>query len=598
MIVYQNTKKGFRGDYLNGGLINLIKVLTRDIIKVTPSPAEIKAWENSLKEMMLILSDNSIDDEILIAIEYQIPATSKRIDFLVIDDNKMAIIELKQWQEIEKTSMQNVVKTYIGGKKRETIHPSYQVYTYARFIEDFNVFARKQLRIIPCVYMHNMGRNREFLDYEIVEKTEIFFQNERKKLIELLSTFKPAKGILEKLDSSVLCPSKSLIDSLSNMLKGNEEFILLDEQRVVYEKAIDLAKKSKKKNKVVYIVEGGPGSGKSVVAVNLLVNFTRNKKNVRYVTKNSAIREINKQKLKGEYKNKIIDMLFTSSGSFVSAVENEYDILIVDEAHRLNEKSGIFSNKGENQIKEIINAAKFSIFFIDEDQKVTFKDIGSIEEIKKWSEHFGAEVYEDKLISQFRCNGNDGYIAWLDNVLEIRETANKTLEGIDYDFKVFDKISDMYEELQRKKNSAIVAGYCWGWISKKENRDDIVIENFSKKWNLQEDGGLWLIRNPLNQVGCIHTIQGLECDYIGVIIGNDLIYDDGIKTQPEKRAKTDKSLSGYKKMSKSNALKAAELADKIIKNTYKVLMSRGMKGCYVYATDEKLREYLKDQIKI
>ena len=596
MIVYQNTKKGFLEDFINDTLINLLKTLTKEIINVTPSPSEIRAWENSLKEMFVVLSDSSIDENILIAIEYQIPATSKRIDFLVIDDKKMAIIELKQWQKIEKTDMEDVVITFLGKNKRETIHPSYQAYSYARFIKDFNLFARK-LEIIPCVYMHNMEENEVFNSYKIVSETKVFFKNQRKDLIKFISTFKPSKDVLEKLDSSALAPSKSLINSLKSMLEGNEEFVLLDEQKVVFEKALSLAKKSNNKNKKVYIVKGGPGSGKSVVAVNLLVEFIKNKKQARYVSKNSAVREVNLSKLKGKKLEGVsVNMLFVSSGSFIGAVKNEYDVLIVDEAHRLNEKSGIFGNMGENQVKEIINAAKLSVFFIDEDQKVTFKDIGSIEEIKKWAKHFGAEIYEDELKSQFRCNGSDGYIAWLDDVLEIRESANKTLEGIDYDFKVFDDVNEMYEELKKKENSAIVAGYCWDWVSKKENRDDIIIGNFSKKWNLNEDKGLWLLKNPLNQVGCIHTIQGLECDYIGVIIGDDLVYDNGIKTQPEKRAKTDKSLNGYKKMLKSNPKKAEKLADKIIKNTYRVLMSRGLKGCYVYATDEKLRKYLKGRI--
>jgi len=593
LIVYQNTKKGFLEDFLNDNLINLLKRLSKDIINVTPSPSELRAWENSLKEMYIVLSHKDIDDNVLLAIEYQIPATSKRVDFLVIDDEKMAIIELKQWQKIDPTPMPNLVKTFINGKKRETIHPSYQAYSYARFIKDFNVFAKK-INIIPCVYMHNMEKNDDFLSYEAVSKTKVFFKNQRKELAEFISGFKPSKNVLEKLDSAAILPSKSLINALEGMIKGNEEFVLLDEQRVIYEKALEF---SKSKNKKVYIVKGGPGSGKSVVAINLLVEFIKRKKNARYVTKNSAVREVNLSRLKGEKIEDVsVNMLFVSSGSFINALEDEYDVLIVDEAHRLNEKSGIFSNKGENQIKEIINGAKFSIFFIDEDQKVTFKDIGSIDEIKKWAKELGAEIIEDELTSQFRCNGSDGYIAWLDDVLEIRETSNKTLDGIDYDFRVFDDVNEMYDELKKRKNSAIVAGYCWDWISKKENKDDIVIGDFSKKWNLTEDKGLWLLKNPLNQVGCIHTIQGLEVDYIGVIIGEDLVYDNGIKTKPENRAKTDKSLSGYKKMLKENPLKAKKLADKIIKNTYKVLMTRGMKGCYVYAVDNKLREYLKDRI--
>jgi DUF2075 family protein len=594
MIVYQNSKKGFLKDIELGIIENLIEDLLKDILNIKVSTSEKNSWKESLIRMYLVLNDKKIDDNLLIAIEYQIPGTSKRIDFMVLGDKKGYLVELKQWQEIKKTDMPNIVKTFLGNKERETIHPSYQVYSYSRFLIDFNEYVRKNIDIKPVVFMHNMERNRDFLEYEITKETEIFFAGEIEEFRKIFYGLKPPKkDLLEKIDSSAVSPSKSLIDSLKKMLEGNEEFILLDEQRLVFEKALDF---SGKKGKKVFIVKGGPGSGKSVVAINLLVEFIKKKKNARYVTKNSAPREVYKQKLKGKYTNKAIDNLFTSSGSFVNSPENEYDVLIVDESHRLNEKSGLFA-KGENQIKEIINASKLSIFFIDEDQKVTFKDIGSVDEIKKWAEFFDAEVYEEELKSQFRCKGSDGYLAWLDDVLEIRESANKTLDGIDYDFRVFDDIDEMYKELKKHKNSAIVAGYCWDWISKKENRDDIVIGDFSKKWNLAEDGFSWLLKNPLNQVGCIHTVQGLEVDYIGVIIGEDLIYNNGIITQPEKRAKTDKSLSGYKKMLKNYPVKAEELADKIIKNTYKTLMTRGMKGCFVYAVDENLRKYLKERIR-
>jgi len=592
MIIYQNIKKGFLEDVESGSIENLIENLLKSILNIKVSPSEKNSFKESLLRMYMVLNDVKIKDDLVVAVEYQIPATSKRIDFLVLGDKKGYLIELKQWEKIEKTFMPNIVKTFLGRKKRETVHPSYQAYSYSRFLIDFNEYVRKNIDIEPVVFMHNMEKNNEFLGYEIVKETRVFFKNDILDFRELLKNLDtPSRNILEKIDSSAISPSKSLVDSLVKMLEGNEEFILLDEQRLVFEKAINL---SKKKGKKVFIVKGGPGSGKSVVAVNLLVEFIKNKKNVRYVTKNSAPREVYKTKLKGIYKNKIIDNLFTSSGSFVNSLENEYDVLIVDEAHRLNEKSGLFA-KGENQIKEIINASKFSIFFIDEDQKVTFKDIGSVEEIKKWAKELDAQIYEEELTSQFRCNGSDGYLAWLDDLLEIRESANKTLDGIDYDFRVFDDVEDMYEELKKYKNSAIVAGYCWDWVSKKEAKDDIVIGNFSKKWNLEEDGFVWLLKNPLNQVGCIHTIQGLEVDYIGVIIGEDLIYDNGIITQPQKRAKTDKSLSGYKKMLKEDKIKAEELADKIIKNTYRVLMSRGLKGCFVYAVDKNLRKYLKER---
>jgi hypothetical protein len=105
--------------------------------------------------------------------------------------------------------------------------------------------------------------------------------------------------------------------------------------------------------------------------------------------------------------------------------------LLVDEAHRLNEKSGLYGNLGENQIKELINASRFNVFFIDEAQRVTLKDIGSIQTIYQWADKCQSTVTELDLVSQFRCNGSDGYLAWIDNSLQIRETANPTLEDID-----------------------------------------------------------------------------------------------------------------------------------------------------------------------
>ena len=330
------------------------------------------------------------------------------------------------------------------------------------------------------------------------------------------------------------------------MIKGNQEFVMIDEQKIVYETALSLARKSSRDNKNVLIVEGGPGTGKSVVAINLLVQITKIGLNTQYVTKNAAPRAVFESKLTGTLKKTEISNMFTGSGSYIGCEPDTFDCLIVDEAHRLNKKSGMFKNLGENQIKEIIEVSKSSIFFIDEDQKVTWQDIGKKEEIEKWANQIGAKVQNLKLESQFRCNGSDGYLSWLDNILDIEDTANATLEGIEYDFKVIDspnELRDLIFDKNKINNKArLVAGYCWDWISKKnKNLNDIVIPeyNFGMKWNLASDGNIWIISpKSVNEIGCIHTCQGLEVDYIGVIIGNDFIVRNGkVITNPSKRAK-------------------------------------------------------------
>jgi DUF2075 family protein len=296
--------------------------------------------------------------------------------------------------------------------------------------------------------------------------------------------------------------------------------------------------------------------------------------------------------------------MFCGSGAYHSAKENSFDCLIVDEAHRLNEKSGIFSS-GENQIMEIIKSSKSSVFFLDEDQRVTLKDIGEKTEILRWAKKLKAEVSELTLESQFRCNGSDGYLAWLDNTLQIRGTANDTLREIDYDFRIVDSPSELHDLIRAKNRinnkARVVAGYCWKWISKKDPRlKDIVIGDYSATWNLNSDGQAWIIKpDSVSEVGCIHTCQGLEVDYIGVIIGPDMIVRNGeIITQPDKRASEDKSIHGWRAMNKEEPEATMKHLDAIIKNTYRTLMTRGQKGCYVYFVDKELEEYIKNRVGV
>ena len=388
------------------------------------------------------------------------------------------------------------------------------------------------------------------------------------------------------------------------MLNGNKEFIMIDEQKVVYEKILATALLCMQDDrKRTIIVQGGPGTGKSVIAINLLAELTKRGQYVQYASKNSAPRQVYAAKLKGSRTKNSIDNMFKGTGSYTEAESGIVHTIIVDEAHRMNEKSGMFHNKGENQIKEVIHASHCSVLFIDESQRVTLNDIGSIAEIEKWAKLEKSEVTKMQLLSQFRCNGSDGYLAWLDDVLEIHETGNYNLDGIDYDIRILDSPNEVRNLIIERNNenhrSRMLAGYCWNWIS--EGKDDsnvfdIRIGDFAMSWNLG-NSIFALDDTSIDQVGCIHTSQGLEFDYVGVIIGDDMRYEDNhIITDYTKRAKTDQSIKGLKKISKINPKEADKLAEEIIKNTYRTLMTRGMKGCYVYCTDRALSDYLKGRL--
>lgn len=614
MLVYIEDKKTFTEDVLENNIEEKILNLMQEKLGKRVSPNEIRSWKNSLPYMDRVLNNPVIPDNAGIAIEYGIPQTSKRVDFIITgtDDTGMqtaVIVELKQWEKVELTSKDAIVSTYLGGRQRETSHPSYQAWSYSSLLEDFNEEARaNDVSLYPCAYLHNCISDDVICNsfyQEHIDKAPLFLKSDATKLREFIAQHVKhgdSGDLMYRIRDGKISPSKNLADKLQSLISGNKEFLMIDDQKLVYETAMDLCGKASPTKKEVLIVEGGPGTGKSVVAINLLVDIINQKKNTKYVTKNAAPRTVYESKLIGSMKKTEISNLFTGSGTFTTTPNGTFDALVVDEAHRLNAKSGMFQNKGENQIKEIIYAANCSVFFIDEDQRVHFKDIGTIDEIKKWASNQNANVTEMKLESQFRCNGSDGYLAWVDNTLQVRPTVNETLQDIDYKFTVCESPIQMQErifDLNKINNkSRIVAGYCWKWEGKKDKSiEDIVIAkyNFSAKWNLADDGNLWIVnKESVNEIGCIHTCQGLELDYIGVIIGPDLVVRNGeVVTNGNERASSDASIKGYKKLLKSSPEEAKAKADMIIKNTYRTLMTRGQKGCFVFSTDLETNEYIE-----
>lgn len=618
MIVYQSTKSGFLNDVLSNNISDIIHSAYYERLGRYTSQNEVNSWTNSMMYMNTILSDTQIPDNAGISIEFQIPLTSKRIDFIItgLNDTKkeqVIIVELKQWSTAQLTDKDAIVITRFQHGDSETAHPSYQAWSYASMIYNFNSTVQDdEIALKPCAYLHNYNPDNviknDFYKYYL-EKAPVFLKPDAVRLRDFIKKhikYGDDKDILYKIENGRIRPSKQLVDSLSSMLQGNMDFIMIDDQKVVYETAVSFALKSKTDKKNVLIVEGGPGTGKSVVAVNLLVHLTKLGLVTKYVSKNAAPREVYSTKLSGVKKKTEISNLFGGTGSFFDVEPNIFDVLLVDEAHRLNFKSGLYQNLGENQIAEIIKASKFSVFFVDDDQQIHIKDIGSCRYIESVAKSKGAHVSKLKLESQFRCNGSNGFLSWLDNTLQIRDTANIKLSKNEFDFKVFTDLNELKQVLFDKNKinnkSRLVAGYCWDWVSSNDNsKTDINIPEFDfrMKWNLKKDGSKWIIGDDsVNEVGCIHTCQGLELDYVGVIIGNDLRFENNIiVTDVTKRSGNDRSIAGIKKLIREDKSKALGIADKIIKNTYRTLMTRGMKGCYVYCCDKNLANYIQSRIE-
>ncbi len=621
MIIYSGSKTDFMGEVETQRIATTIRDTIQEKMHRTTPESEYKSWTNSLQYMYMVMNDPKIPDTCGVAIEYNLPNTAKRVDFLVsgyddIHQPNVVVIELKQWSQLNKVDgMDGLVETYTGGGMRKVVHPSYQAWSYAQMIRDYNEYAQSErVNVWPCAYLHNYVREtrNDPLDDEIYadylkaapayDKADV---GNLRAYIKRVVTRGDEGQILYEIDHGKIKPSKSLQDTIASMVENNPEFCLIDDQKVVFEEILELSRACERDGRRrTYIAEGGPGTGKTVIAINLLAQLTQEGVFAQYCSRNSAPRDVYRQKLKGKRTMSSVDNMFKGSGSYIDVPPSSIGCVICDEAHRLNEKSGLYANQGENQVKEIIEAARLSVFFIDESQRVTVRDIGSVEAIRDWAEALGSEVTQATLTSQFRCNGSDGYLAWLDDVLEIRETANFDLAGIDYDFRVMDTPDEVRREIVARNADAnkarLLAGYCWNWPTRgRADTDfhDIVIGDFEMSWNLAGGELFALSETSINEVGCIHTTQGLEFEYVGVIVGDDMRYEDGhIVCDFTRRARTDTSVRGLKKMMREDPERACQLADEIIKNTYRTLMTRGMRGCYVYATDPGLRDYLRGRI--
>ena len=623
MIVYEDSKRCFVEDIKSNCIADKITAKIRERGINAGHEREYISWQNSLQFMRNIVDDNDIDDEVRIAIEYNIPLTSKRVDFIICgadanNNDNVVVVELKQWQKAEVVAddMHYCVKTFVGRNNRIVCHPSYQAYSYACFIRNYSQKVLDDgINLIPCAYLHNYDPDfKQTLSNSIykewVSEAPFFIRNETEQFsafVKKYVTRRSSNGdLLYKIDHGRLKPTKALQDSLTSMVKGNKEFMLLDEQAVCYDMCLKTMAKCKEDGKKrTIVIQGGPGTGKSVLAVNLLMEFINKSLNTCYATKNSAPREAFLSLLTHSDAKKQVNIrqLFRSPFGLSNVPDNTYDCLIVDEAHRLVKKMYGDWN-GENQVKECISASLLSIFLLDEDQAVTVNDIGSIAEISKWCRELNSTLKmpaEAKLVSQFRCNGSDAYIQFIDDILQrTEESVTVSLDELNFDFRIFDSAIELRESLREKNainnKSRMVAGYCYDWNVKHGRGDyDIMLpDGFKAKWNLEKDK-IWAINpNSFEEVGCIHTAQGLEFDYVGVLIGKDLKYDSTsgrIITDKQAISKDDKS-SGIR------SCKNESIVRKLILNTYKTLLTRGQKGCYVYCEDKSLAEYIKKKARL
>ena len=616
MIIYNKTLGEFRNDVTLNMMQSILLDALRDKGLSGGSQSEVNSWNNSLHFMKDVLEDDHFSKDCQVAVEYNIPQTSKRVDFMIMGNNgkedHVVIVELKQWAKVDKVDDACDHSIMSDLKKHEPVaHPSYQAYSYKRLILDY--CDDKHVNddtVRPCAYLHNLGEKyrpviEDNLYEEWTEEAPVFLQQDVLKIREFIKKYISLKAedgsLLYKIEEGRLRPTKSLQDALDSMLCGNEEFHMIDEQVVAYDKIMKAIKESKNDHKKhVIIITGGPGTGKSVLAINVLARCIIDLNlNASYITKNMAPRKCYANLLaKGNAKKMInLQKAIQSPWCLPNTIYNGLDVGIYDEAHRMQKKP--YQYEGNDMLEDAIKAARVSVFFVDDDQRITTKDVYDVDSIIEYAKRENAVIHKPyELVSQFRCDGSDGYISFLNSLLEIKQTANTTFEFNKLDVKVFDDPVEMRDKLREinkiSNKTRMIAGYCYDWNVKNGRGEwDIELPNgFKAKWNLEKDDHWAVNPNSFEEVGCIHTCQGMEFDHVGVFIGKDLYYKDGhVLTNRNAISKDDKT-SGIRLKSTSD-----EEADKLIRRTYKVLLTRGLKGCYIYCEDKALRDYLRSKLK-
>jgi hypothetical protein len=555
-----------------------------------------------------------------ILVELKLPLTSKRLDVMVTGSNPnvgdaAVIVELKQWTEVGRSNITDcVTATYGGGHQKDVLHPSRQVGQYQRYLMDTHpAFSDGTIDLQACSYLHNAQFDAKSPLYAdgfeaLLALNPLFSGNQSSKLADFLDLHVsgPDDGsVLESVAATAFKPGKRLLDHVAKVIALEPTFVLLDEQLVTFNAIMDSVRAAgQNKHEVVFLVQGGPGTGKSVIAINLVAELSKLGLRTLHLTGSKAFTE-NLRKVVGARAGAVFKY-FRDTATL--SADDKLDVAILDEAHRIRAISTsrftpAKARTGKAQIDDILDSTRTSVFFIDDLQVVRPGEVGSTDLIREAAAKREIEIQEFQLEAQFRSNGSDSFIQWVDNTLELARTPQVLWPmDDDFDFRIVPSVRELDRLIRERagegSTARLVAGFCWPWSNPDANGElvpDVTVGDWEMPWNAQAGAGklapgipksdFWASDpNGINQVGCVYTAQGFEFDYVGVIFGPDLVYrpmDGGWVGQPKESF--DRVVS--------RGVTAAQFTN-FVKSTYRVLLTRGLRGCYVYLADSLTRDFV------
>jgi hypothetical protein len=618
MHLYEGTTQQFIGDATQARLAYLLADRFFDEFRYKPPQSEVHAWQNSLGAMAGVLQHADLTDQGIL-VELKLPLSSKRLDVMVTGSNPITrrdhavIVELKQWTDVGRSYITDCVTIDFGGRPRDHLHPSRQVAQYQRYLQDTHpaFHGDDPVDLDACAYLHNARHDDSSPVYDaafadLLASNPAFAGSQRDAFATFLDQRVAGPDedneILKRVATTAFKPHKRLLDHVARVIRNEPTFVLLDEQLVAYNAILDEAVHAgQNQQQVVFLVQGGPGTGKSVIALNLVAEFAERGVSTLHLTGSKAFTE-NLRRIVGGRASALFKYFRDTA-----TVTDPIDVAILDEAHRIrtistNRFTPATQRTGKAQIDDILDASRTTVFFIDDLQVVRPGEVGSTELIRESAARRGIEVRDFKLEAQFRANGSDSFIQWVDNTIELDRTPQALWSmDDDFDFRIVGNVREL-ESLIRQKagegsTARLVAGFCWPWSDPDDAgqlQPDVRVGDWSMPWNAKADAkrlgpgipksDFWA-SDPggIAQVGCVYTAQGFEFDYVGVIFGPDLIY------RP-----MDGGWIGQRDQSEDRVVRrgvTAEAFTRYVKSTYRVLLTRGLRGCYVYFMDTQTRDF-------
>jgi hypothetical protein len=579
-----------------------------------PSHSEIRSWERSIPALLDQLTEAGLG-EVEVIVEYRLPLTSKRADVVLVGQHprggpSCVVVENKQWSRVELVDVDHRLVQVAGVGLQEHLHPQEQVRGYVEYLGDFNRYLGEHPgSLAGFAFLHNASSaNIAALRHPDLADLSFFRAFAADEVAALRSWLTarlaavPGAEFADAFLASKVAPSKQLLRLVRQEIAANPQFTLLDDQKAAYEvvlRAVEHAKRADAKE--VVLITGGPGTGKSVIAVALLAELARRGYNVSHATGSRSF-TTTLRSVVGRRRGPRAGQLFRYINIFGDAERNSLDVLIVDEAHRVR----LFGTNrwipaarrrpGVQQADELVQAARVPVFLLDEHQVVRPQEAGTVDSLEQAAARNGAVVRRRDLNGQFRCGGSEIYVQWVEQLLGLREGGPRPWLGDDrFQLLLATSPAQMEDELRTKIAdgyvSRITAGFCWPWSRPRPDGtlvDDVVIGSWRRPWNLRADrplngippATLWATEDAgFGQVGCVYTAQGFEYDYGAVIIAADLVWREN-------------HWEAHVAASRDPDLRHADNFDQLTRNTYKVLLTRALLGCVMYSVDDETRHML------